>query len=157
MILRATANEERSIQEIYQNMVRKESLWCLSKTIPSLSTVSSAKERQLQTAGAESTGLLLPGSQEEGFLPERSVSISHPGTFYLWLRLHVGKYGWQVGAPSFTQFPHMEQRLYLGCSVLRILGCWSHLPWLPRWWFFAKRDKLRRLQVVVPHWPNTGL
>ena len=83
MILRATANEERSIQEIYQNMVRKESLWCLSKTIPSLSTVSSAKERQLQTAGAESTGLLLPGSQEEGFLPERSVSISHPGTFYL--------------------------------------------------------------------------
>lgn len=74
MILRATANEERSIQEIYQNMVRKESLWCLSKTIPSLSTVSSAKERQLQTAGAESTGLLLPGSQEEGFLPERRVS-----------------------------------------------------------------------------------
>ena len=74
MILTATANEERSIQEIYQNLVRKESPWCLSKTTPSLSTVSSAKERQFQTAGAESTGLLIPGSQEEGFLPERRVS-----------------------------------------------------------------------------------
>ena len=57
LVLKATANEERAIQEIYQNLVRKESPWCLSKTIPSLATVSSAKERQLQTAGAESTGL----------------------------------------------------------------------------------------------------
>lgn len=74
MVLRATANEERSIQEMYQNLVRKESMVFKQDYSFSLHCQLRQGETTPDCWSWEHRAPFLPGSQEEGFLPKRRMS-----------------------------------------------------------------------------------